>query len=306
MKVHIGQAQFRPDSCIDEIISQEDLIDRLESDFEKDGKPSSWAEGYPKQWGVEHWRFSTGKDPSQAVSSVSATADEKFVAIYTESSICIFSLDGFKLASVLKSGLNLVRGVEFAKVSKREKNGYVLACYSQKDLSGRESEVQIWFLDEECKEKNSNREGAAKEQGWKVEGKFLTFAPSAFSKDGKTLLYVSDFHDEWGVHPRVTAVDARTGKEKFHMQGHTGPIMWAGFSPNDKLIATTAWDEYFKLYDGKSGKHIRDFGPTGGRNWACDFSLDSNNLAVSRGSGGPSTFVWRTDDPRSFPITLKG
>lgn len=31
--------------------------------------------------------------------------------------------------------------------------GYVLACHSQKDLSGHESEFQVWFLDVECKEK---------------------------------------------------------------------------------------------------------------------------------------------------------
>jgi WD40 repeat protein len=84
-----------------------------------------------------------------------------------------------------------------------------------------------------------------------------------------------------------------------HSTNHVGRVR-----PDDKMIATAAWDGYYKLYHGDSGKHIRDFGPTGGQNWVCDFFVDSDNLAASRGSGGPSTFVWRTDDPRSLPVTL--
>ena len=308
MKVLVGQSQFGPDSLTNETYPQEDLKYELQSDFKKDGEPATWAEGYPKQWGSEYWRFSTGKDSRQNVSSVSATSDEKFLAISTQSSICVFSLDGFRLACVLNSDLDVAHRVEFAKHPARGESGYVLACHAQNELSGRESEVQVWFLNEECKQADrSNVEVTKKREDWKIEGKFAPFAPSAFSPDSRTLLYLSDVHDKWGFHARVTAVNVDTGKEKFHLQGHTGPIMWAGFSPNGKLIATTAWDGYCKLYDGEKGKHIRDYGPTGGQNWACDFSIDSENLAVSRGSGaGPSTFVWRTDDPRSFPISLQG
>jgi WD40 repeat protein len=307
MKVAIGQTKLGPDLRVDETVGQEDLKDKLQSDFEKDGKPASWAEGYPKQWGTEHWRFSTGKDRNQAVSSASATSDEKFLTVSRISSICIFSLDEFKLACVLKTNLALVHKLEFARVP-RGKDGYLLACNAQKDLSGRESEVQVWFLDKECKQKRDlDEKTAPKNEDWKMEGKFPPFAPSALSTDCTKLLCLSEVHDKWGLHARVVAADVGTGKEIVHMQGHTEPIMWAGFSPDDKLIATTSWDGSCKLYDAKTGKHIRDYGPTGGQNLACDFSIDSKNLAVSRGSGaGPNTFVWRTDDPRSFPITLQG
>lgn len=306
MKIGLGQAQFGPQALkIEaETRSKDGPKDKLDSDFQKNGKTASWAEDYPKQWGSEYWRFSVGDDPRLAVSSTAATRDEKFLAISTQNSICIFALDGFKLTSVLKSDYNFVRKLEFAAVSKKHQ-GYLLAVHSQKDLSGRESQVGIWFLDEEGKEQESG-DGEGGGVAWTVEGKFPTFAPSAFSHNGKTLLYLSDVRDEWGIHPRVTAVDIETGKDSFHMQGHTDAIMWAGFSPDDKLIATTAWDGYCKLYVGKTGTHIRDYGPTGGRNWACDFSADSKNLAVSRGSGGANTYVWRTDEDRSFPITIKG
>ena len=307
MKIAIGKTNFGPDLLVDETVGQENLKDKLESDFKKDGKPASWAAGYPKQWGTEYWRFLTGKDRNEAVSSASATSDEKFLAVSTGSTILIFSLDRFKFAWVLKTNLTLVHKLEFARVPSG-KDGYVLACQAQKDLSGREGEVQVWFLDEECRQKRDLDERAAPiKEDWKIEGIFPPFAPSALSTDCAKLLYLSEVHDEWGLHARVTAADVATGKELFHMQGHTKPIMWAGFSPDDKLVATTSWDGLCKLYDAKSGKHIRDYGPTGGQNWACRFSNDSKNLAVSRGSGaGPCTFVWRTDDPRSFPIALQG
>jgi WD40 repeat protein len=38
----------------------------------------------------------------------------------------------------------------------------------------------------------------------------------------------------------------------------------------------------------------------------CCVFADLNNIAVSRGGQVASTFVWSTEDPRSFPITLKG
>jgi hypothetical protein len=197
-----------------------------------------------------------------------ATSDEKFLAISTASSICIFALDGFKLVRALKSALALVHKVVFAKTPKGEKDGYVLACHSQKDLSGRKSEVQVWFLDEECKEKeHSNQKGEKNPRGWKVEGKFATFAPTAFSQDSKTLPYLSTVHDKWGAHARVTAVNLETGNEEFHMQGHTAPIMWAGLSPDDRLIATTAWDVTASFTMRKrgsmSGIMVRQEGRTG-------------------------------------------
>jgi WD40 repeat protein len=69
----------------------------------------------------------------------------------------------------------------------------------------------------------------------------------------------------------------------------------AGFSPNDKFVASTAGDGILKLYRGDAGE----------QNWAVAFSPDSNNIMVSRAGQVASTFVWSTEDPRSSPITLK-
>ncbi|KAH8805354.1 WD40-repeat-containing domain protein [Xylogone sp. PMI_703] len=311
MKVLLGTTQLAPRSVNipNETEGKDDHDDDLESDFQRHGKLASWAVGYPKQWGHEYWCFSSGRpldDLQFSVKSVSATPDEKFLALTTNDSVCIFETDGFKLVSVLKSDFGLAKTVEFAKVKKDGSEGYLLAVESEKDISGATKQVKMWHLDKECKERSVFGSQGEKELDWIVNGGFPPFSPTALSPDSKTLLYLDDFHDKWGSHPRVTAVDAMTGKSRFSMQGHKDRIMWAGFSPSSEFIASTAWDGYLRLYNGCSGKLIRDYGPTGGQNWACDFSTDSRNLAVSRGNPLANTFVWRTDDPQSFPITLHG
>jgi WD40 repeat protein len=54
-------------------------------------------------------------------------------------------------------------------------------------------------------------------------------------------------------HTRIIALDVKTGKEKFVMEGHMQQIKSAGFSPNDKFVASTARDGILKLYRGDTG-----------------------------------------------------
>lgn len=300
MRAVIGQAHLSSSAPSHRAETQDSHVpdDNLESDFNKDGKDASYAKGFPLQWGEEFWKFSTHGDAlAGGVTSGSATPDENFLACSTGQSICIFALDDYSLSCVLKSEFGEVKRVEFAPFPTGGKGGYVLASDVQDDLGSGDQQVQIWFLDGECKEKGD---------GVKVDGHLATFSSTSFSHDGKKLLYLSDAHDDFGAHAQVTALDVKTGKKEFSMQGHIRPIMSVGFSPNDKLIVSNAWDGFAKLYDVKDGKHVRDLGPTGGQNWACDFSPNSENLALSRGSGLPITFVWRPGDPQSFPIALQG
>ncbi|KAK0121781.1 hypothetical protein ONS95_010064 [Cadophora gregata] len=305
-EVHLSSSQSAPDlnTSKDTDIPEP----KLDSDFTKDGKPATYAKGYPLQWGEEVWKFTTHGDVvAGGVESGSATSDEKFLALATERSICIFNLDDFSLACALKSDFGIVQTVEFAPFPQGGDEGYVLVTDAHDNLPERNEQIQLWYLDGDCKDKATGPEADGKKgEREKFDGALATFSPTAFSHDGKTLLYLSDVHDEYGVHARVTAVKIATGREAFYMEGHKDPIMWIGFSPDDSLIVSTAWDGYAKVYSGTDGKQIRDLGPTGGQNWACDFSPDGENLAVSRGNRGPSTFVWRLKDPQSFPIALEG
>lgn len=294
MKVLLGETHLAQNHDEIQHPAREDLEDDLESDFKKGDTPASWAPGHPVAWGQEEWKFTTG-DVNKRVTSVSATSDEIHLAVATGDTIAIFQVDGYKLVSVFKTGGVDIHRIEFAK-NRGEVEEYVLACEYGEDYSGRNDYVRIWHLDKDCKEIESANKFMAK-------GSIPTFVPTAFSYDSKTFLYLTTTRDEWGNHPTITAVDVATGKEKYQMMGHRDSIMWAGFSPNDKFIASAAWDGYLKLYSGEDGKLIRNYGPTGAQNWACAFDPEANNIAVSTGR---NTFLWRTDDPRSFPVTLVG
>lgn len=131
------------------------------------------------------------------------------------------------------------------------------------------------------------------------------FGSSAFSPDGSTLLFTSTANSgAVGPRPRITAYDLATSKEKFHMEGHKDYISWTGFSPNGALIASSSWDSLLKVYSAADGTLLRDYGSTGGQNWAAAFSPDSKFIAV--GSGVGSVFLWAVDDPQAFPITIDG
>jgi WD40 repeat protein len=305
MKVLLGETTLGPEhsdsTCATDEFTCEDDLD---SDFQKDGAPPSWAPGYPKLWGSEYWKISTSSQPGEQVTTAGATPDEKFLAITFTNKICIFALDGHE--PELVSLLEVEKGsqfasIEFAKSPNGGDDGYILVSDSVKVfpvVSGREEEIRIWYLDHEGKEKNSGAKDKVA-----VSGSIPTFVSSCFNTAGDTLLFTRLKHVP---HTRIIALDVKTGKEKFVMEGHMQQIMSAGFSPNDKFVASTAWDGILKLYRGDTGELVRNYGPTGGQNWAVAFSADSNSIAVSRGGQVASTFVWSTEDPRSFPITLRG
>ncbi|KAH7412794.1 quinon protein alcohol dehydrogenase-like superfamily [Cadophora sp. MPI-SDFR-AT-0126] len=311
MKVLLGEATLSSSQSASELNTDQktDIPEpKLDSDFIKEGTQASYAEGYPLEWGKEIWKFTAHGDVlADGVESGSATPDEKYLALATGHSVCIFDLDDYSLACVLKNDIGIVQSVEFAPFPKGGNDGYVLVTDAHDILPARNEQVQLWYLDCSCKERPAISEAEEKKtRRDKFDGSLASFSATAFSHNGKTLLYLRDVHDKYGVHARVTAVNVATGKEDFYMEGHTNPIMWAGFSPDDSLIVTNAWDGYAKVYSTKDGKHLRDLGPTGGQNWACDFSPDGENLAVSRGSRGPSTFIWKPEDPQSFPVALEG
>jgi WD40 repeat protein len=302
MKVLLGETTLGPEST-DSTSAPHEYIweDDLDSDFQKDGDPPSWAPGYPKLWGSEYWKISTSSHPGEQVTAASATSDEKLLAITFSSKICIFALDGLELLTVLEVEKGRQFGsIEFAKSPSGGEEGYVLASYSVNFfpvVPGTE-QIRIWYLDHEGKEKKPGSQGEVA-----APGSIPTFISSCFNSAGDTLLYS---HMKYEPNTRIFALDVKTGKEKFVMEGHPQQIMAVEFSPNDEYIASTASDGVLKLYRGDTGELIKNYGPTGGQNWAVAFSPDSKNIAVSRGGRVASTFVWSTDDQRSFPTTLTG
>ena len=117
------------------------------------------------------------------------------------------------------------------------------------------------------------------------------FQSEEFSHDGGSLIYLP------GQRPRsnsdvpwdVCVWDTVKKELRLTLKGHTDGIMWTGFSPDDKLIATVSWDKTNRIWDAESGKLLHTFTTTG-QNWTGAFSPDSHYFAST--CGGGDVFAW--------------
>lgn len=108
-----------------------------------------------------------------------------------------------------------------------------------------------------------------------------------FSPDGKTLASGGggDYQKAerrterfWG---ELKLWDLRTGKEKFALQGHTGPVSSVAFSPDGKTLASGSLDGTSKLWDTASGKNTATYtdGDSPWPVWCVAFSPNGKTLA---------------------------
>jgi WD40 repeat protein len=72
----------------------------------------------------------------------------------------------------------------------------------------------------------------------------------ALSPDGKKL--AAGFGDN-----AVYVWETATGKQLYHLQGHTGPIRAVAFAPDGKTLASGSGDQSIRLWDPATGKLLR-------------------------------------------------
>ncbi|KAF5855205.1 hypothetical protein ETB97_009674 [Aspergillus alliaceus] len=89
--------------------------------------------------------------------------------------------------------------------------------------------------------------------------------------------------------PCVNLWDIETRSFQHQLLGHTDRIMWAAMSPNNKLVASVAWDGTARVWDAWSGSCLHVLGPLGGQLWSGAFSSDQKFLAFSQGN--PRTYI---------------
>ena len=73
-----------------------------------------------------------------------------------------------------------------------------------------------------------------------------------------------------------------THEDILTLTGHTDGPMWAGYSPNESMIGTVAWDQSMRIWDAVSGHQKYKF-DTSGQNWTGGFSPDSQRFAGTCG-----------------------
>jgi WD40 repeat protein len=108
--------------------------------------------------------------------------------------------------------------------------------------------------------------------------------PTVFSPNGKLLLSISD---KW---KSASIRDGRTGDLVRLLQGHTGSIVSASFSPNGNQIVTCADDYTVRVWDSGTGSEIRSirrprWNQTQGWANVARFSPDGQLIAADAGNG---------------------
>ncbi|PSK57829.1 hypothetical protein B9Z65_9031 [Elsinoe australis] len=131
-----------------------------------------------------------------------------------------------------------------------------------------------------------------------LKGRLLTsFQSPIFSPSGDFLLYLpgprppSNSDAKWDV----KAHSMTAGHDTLTLSGHRDAIMWAGFSPCEKIIGTASWDGTFRIWDAKTGEEKFVF-RTEKQNWTGGWAPDGGMFAGTSGDGRVK--VWEMEEGR--------
>ncbi|KAL1851115.1 hypothetical protein Plec18170_006439 [Paecilomyces lecythidis] len=261
----------------------------LERDFVfPSGEPATWAPGHPKHWGQERARI-----PLNGIATTpTLSPDDRFVAVGVDKEIHIFDIATQERLEVLVDG-DLIGTVKFAP---SKSTHYVLASQSDTD----EETVILWELDEQGKLPAKTRH--EKQYTHCFEGRF-----GSFNSDGNMTIIFSQNETtqeetrEAASLPSVNIwnIEARSFQHK--LLGHTDSIMWAAMSPDNKLVASVAWDGTARVWDASSGFCLHILGPFGGQLGTGAFSMDQRYLAFSQRS--PRSYVHVYDIHTGQPLS---
>ena len=117
------------------------------------------------------------------------------------------------------------------------------------------------------------------------------FGSHIFNSSGSSMVFLpgprpqSNGDDQWDI----CIYDTLTNSVRLTLSAHRDAIMWVGFSPDDKFIASVCWDRTFRVWDHGSGDLLHTF-RSEGQNWTGGFSPNSRFFAGTSGKG--RLWVW--------------
>lgn len=136
---------------------------------------------------------------------------------------------------------------------------------------------------------------------FELEGHSATIHSVAFTRDGRTALTASDDGSArlWNVDPR-SATGFASERARFE---HTGPVRWARFGGDDRVVLTVGAGSEARTWDALSGRPLRDLARHPTR--IVDAALDpaGSRFATTCADGRARLWETRGDAP---PLVLAG
>jgi WD40 repeat protein len=122
-----------------------------------------------------------------------------------------------------------------------------------------------------------------------------SFQSEVFSPSGSHMIYLpanrprSNSNAIWDIKIYSMA----THEDILTLSGHYDAIIWTGYSPNERLIGTVAWDKSMRIWDAATGQQKYKFNTTQ-QNWTGGFSPNSQMFAGTCGNG--TFYVYSMND----------
>jgi WD40 repeat protein len=129
--------------------------------------------------------------------------------------------------------------------------------------------------------------------------------PAAFSKDGKNIVTSANGHlvpsSSDDLVPKIW--DAKSGRLLHRLEGHTGSVYHAKFSPDGEKILTDSWPPSAKLWDLKNGKLLNRLKGNKVLFSSVEFSPDGKYILTT--ASNETAIIWNGDDGKLL-FSIKG
>ncbi|KAI8635104.1 quinon protein alcohol dehydrogenase-like superfamily [Xylariaceae sp. FL1651] len=264
----------------------------LVSDFKKGNVSAKWAEGHPMVWGAEDAKFGFPFNPYNWYFCADASADEKLIAMANATDVGIVDLNTKQLITSFKP--TYVGEIQDIVLRVAPNGGYHVL------VSATNYTAQDGYI---ITNVHLSPEGSVIGDETQYLGSLATLGGrhSPFSNDGQRFL--AQLEPSRGDDLTII-YDLDKPGSNITLEGHSNTITSSAFNPDGKLVSTTSWDGYDKVWDAVTGELVQTLGPSTGQNWITNFSPDGKYMLMTSAGRNPVVNIWPVANLTAAPIVI--